>query len=108
MLGIIPISSCTSGMQHIVGKFSTRATTLFRTSSQSEVCTQSYGAPKLRESQLWQFRTKCHLDVDLVERHRVYYKGEGGDFPQVRPMVNLVNLKLPVARPGTKSAQTMH
>ncbi len=24
---------------------------------------------------------KCHLDVDLVERHRVYYKGEGGGFP---------------------------
>jgi len=29
--------------------------------------------------------TKCHLDLDvnLVERHKVYYKGEGGDFPQV-------------------------
>jgi len=26
---------------------------------------------------------KCHLDVGLVERHRVYYKGEGGGFPQV-------------------------
>ncbi len=25
--------------------------------------------------------TKCHLDVGLVERHRVYYKGEGGGFP---------------------------
>jgi hypothetical protein len=25
--------------------------------------------------------TKCHLDVDLVKRHKVYYKGEGGDFP---------------------------
>jgi hypothetical protein len=22
--------------------------------------------------------TKCHLDVGLVERHKVYYKGEGG------------------------------
>jgi len=27
--------------------------------------------------------TKCHLDVGLVERHKVYYKGEGGGFPQV-------------------------
>jgi len=27
--------------------------------------------------------TKCHLDVGLVERHRVHYKGEGGGFPQV-------------------------
>jgi hypothetical protein len=25
--------------------------------------------------------TKCHLDVGLVERHRVYYKGKGGSFP---------------------------
>jgi len=25
--------------------------------------------------------TKCHLDVSLVEMHRVYYKGEGGGFP---------------------------
>jgi hypothetical protein len=31
--------------------------------------------------------TKCHLDVDvsLVERYRVYYKGEGGGFPKSRP-----------------------
>jgi hypothetical protein len=26
-------------------------------------------------------RTKCHLDVGLVERHRVYYKGEEWWFP---------------------------
>jgi len=35
--------------------------------------------------------TKCHLDVGLVERHGVYYKGEGGDFPQVRAVVSLVS-----------------
>jgi hypothetical protein len=52
--------------------------------------------------------TKCHLDVGLVERHKVYCKGEGGCFPQVRAMVSLVNLKLLVARPNTKSVQTMH
>jgi len=34
--------------------------------------------------------TKSHLDVGLVERRRVYYKGEGGGFPQVRTMVSLV------------------
>jgi len=28
--------------------------------------------------------TKCHLDVGLVEKHIVYYKGEGDGFPQVR------------------------
>jgi hypothetical protein len=36
-------------------------------------------------------RTKCHLDVGIVTRHKVYYKGEGGGFPQVRVVVSLVN-----------------
>jgi hypothetical protein len=40
-------------------------------------------------------RTKCHLDMGLVEKHRVYYKGEGGDFPQVRAMGSLVNPNCP-------------
>ncbi len=31
-----------------------------------------------------------HLDVDSVESCRVYYKGEGGGFPQVRAVVSLV------------------
>jgi hypothetical protein len=35
-------------------------------------------------------RTKSHLDVGFVERCRVYYKGEGGGFPQVRAVVSLV------------------
>jgi hypothetical protein len=52
--------------------------------------------------------TKCHLDVGLVERRRVYYKGEGGGFPQVWAMVSLVSSNLPVARPNTKSAPTKH
>jgi len=52
--------------------------------------------------------TKCHLDVDLVGNHRVYYKGEGGGFPQVQVVVSLVNLSLPLIRPSTKSAPTMH
>jgi hypothetical protein len=34
--------------------------------------------------------TKSHLDVASVESHIVYYKGEGGGFPQVRAMVSLV------------------
>jgi hypothetical protein len=52
--------------------------------------------------------TKNHLDVGLVERHRVYYKGEGGGFPQVWAMVSLVSPSLPVAHPSIKSASTMH
>ncbi len=46
--------------------------------------------------------TKCHL-----ERH-VVYKGEGSGFPQVRAVVSLVSLSLPMAHPSTKSAPTMH
>ncbi len=45
--------------------------------------------------------TKCHLDVGFVERHIVYYKGEGGGFPQVRSVVSLVSPSLPLARPNT-------
>jgi len=36
-----------------------------------------------------------HLDVGSVESHRVYYKGEGGGFPQVRAVVSLVCLCCP-------------
>jgi hypothetical protein len=52
--------------------------------------------------------TKCYLDVGLVERHIVYYKGESGDFPQIQAVVSLVNQSLPVACHSTKSAPTMH
>jgi hypothetical protein len=37
-------------------------------------------------------RTKGHLDVAPVERRIIYYKGEGGGFPQVRVVINLVCL----------------
>ncbi len=40
---------------------------------------------------LGSFETKCHLDVGLVERRRVYDKGEGGGFLQVRVVVSLVS-----------------
>jgi hypothetical protein len=52
--------------------------------------------------------TKCHLDVGLVERNIIYYKGEGGGFPQVQAVMNIVSPSLPVARPSTKSVPTMH
>jgi len=35
--------------------------------------------------------TKSHLDVGLVEKHIIYYKGEGDGFPQVRAVVSFVN-----------------
>jgi len=52
--------------------------------------------------------TKCHLDVGFVERHKIYYKGEGGGFPQVQAVVSVVSPSLPMVRPSIKSAQIMH
>jgi len=43
-----------------------------------EILRLPFGSPEI----------KCHLDVSLVGNHRVYYKGEGGGFPQVRVVVN--------------------
>jgi hypothetical protein len=85
------------GMQHTIGKISTKATTL-ETASPSKVYLQSYGAPKSWESHLARFwdshlrvsGEKSHLDVGFVASHRVYYKGEGGGFPQVWAVVSLV------------------
>ncbi len=53
-------------------------------------------------------KTKCHLDACPVARHRVYYKGEGGGFRQIRAMVNFVSPSLPVVNLNTKSAPTMY
>jgi hypothetical protein len=39
--------------------------------------------------------TKCHLDMAHVENYKVYYKGEGDGFPQVRAMVSLVSSSCP-------------
>jgi len=52
--------------------------------------------------------TKWHLGVSHVARHREYYKGEDGGFPQVRAVVSLVSLCLHVAHPCTKSVRTTH
>jgi len=40
-----------------------------------------FGSPRTKKS---------HLDVGPVERCRIYYKGEGGGFPQVQVVVSLV------------------
>jgi hypothetical protein len=52
--------------------------------------------------------TKNHLDAGPMASHRVYYKGEGGSFPQVRVVMSLVSLSLPVVHPNTKNAPAMH
>jgi hypothetical protein len=85
---LIPLHA--GGMPHIIGKLLTKET-LLQTSPQSEVCTQNYGTLKSRVSQFWEFRDSHlgvpvqndYLDAGLVAKHRVYYKGESGGFPQV-------------------------
>jgi hypothetical protein len=52
--------------------------------------------------------TKCHLDVGLMEKHKVYYKGKSGGFPQIWAVVSLMSLSLPVVRLSTKSVLAMH
>jgi hypothetical protein len=46
--------------------------------------------------------TKCHLDVGLMERHKIYYKGKVV-VPQVRAVVSLVSPSLLMAHLGIKS-----
>jgi len=62
-------------------------------------------APKLQKSQLWEFRDshdKMTFGAGPMAKHKVYYKGEGGGFPQVQPVVSLVSPILLVVRHSTK------
>jgi hypothetical protein len=65
--GIDPIYLAASDVPHIVGKLSTRATTLLQIASRSEVCSRSYMASKSRESWLAQFRDS-HAGVPRESR----------------------------------------
>jgi hypothetical protein len=89
-VGIHPIPLRAGGVQHIIGKLLIRTTTLFLTSSQLEVYTQKLRGPKVARIptfvnaglSLGSLGTKCHLDVGLMEMHKIYYKGEGGGSPK--------------------------
>jgi len=48
------------------------------------------------------------LGAGPIAMHRVYYKGEGGGFPQVQAMVSLMSLCLLMARPCTKGVPATH
>ncbi len=66
------------------------------------------GVPNVGISGLPLWGTKGHSDVAPVERHKECYKGEGGGFPQVQAVVNLVSSRLLVACPNTENVQIMH
>jgi len=82
-------------MQHIVGKLSMKAITFFRPHL-SKKSARKIMVPQSRESphfgNFGTLRTKFHLDVGPMGSHKLYYKGEGGGFPQVRAVVSFVNL----------------
>jgi hypothetical protein len=115
-LGIDSIPVCAGGVWHTIGKLLTRATTFLETSSWSEVWTRNYSPTKLWESKPWQFRNsplgvsgqKNHLDVGLTKKRIEYYMGEGGGFPWVRAMMNLVSLRSPMACPNTEGAPKVY
>jgi hypothetical protein len=52
---------------------------------------------------LGSLRTKWHLGGGPMAKNKIYYKGEGGGFPQVWFVVSLMSPNLPMARPNTKS-----
>jgi hypothetical protein len=70
----------------------------------------------------WESQKKHHLGVAPMVSHEDYFGGEGGGFPQVRTVMSLMNLCMPVAlpcihlvhpcmsvaHPCTKNAPTMH
>jgi hypothetical protein len=68
--------------------------------------------PSLRISRLplGNPETKSHLNVGLMERDRVYYKGEGGGFPQVWAVVSLVSPSCPwlILAPKVLQLHTNH
>jgi hypothetical protein len=66
---------------------------LYRRSVCKVMGLQSRGSPNLGDFSrlpLGSPRTKSHSDVSFVASHKVYYKGEGGGFPQVEAVVSLV------------------
>ncbi len=68
------------------------------------------GVPTLAISglPLGSLETKCHLDVGVVERHIIYYKGEGGGFSPSSGRGESCEFELPVTCLSTKSVPTMH
>jgi hypothetical protein len=67
----------------------------------TKLCAPKVG--KVVESQLWEFR--WHLGAGPVAKHRVYYKGGGGGFPQFWVVVSLMTSCLLVVRLCTKVLQ---
>jgi len=79
--GIDPIYLAADNVPHTVGNLSTRATTLLQTALRSKVCSQSYGAPKSRESQLAGFRDS--RGTPSPEREKPFGCGPRGEVQSI-------------------------
>jgi hypothetical protein len=98
----LPQFPCVQVMCHIVLESSQRGLQLFfkphlnQRFAHKVMGLQSFRSPNFGnfELPLGSLGTKWHLGVGPMARHREYYKGEGGGFPQVQTMVSLVNLCL--------------
>jgi hypothetical protein len=81
-------------------------------STHKVITSQSCESPNFGnfKTPIWESRDKKSFGCEPhgMERCRVYYKGEGGGFPQVWAMMNLVSPSSPMARPSTKNAPTKH
>jgi hypothetical protein len=60
------------------------------------------------DSQLGSPRKNFHLGLGHVARHREYYKGESGGFPQVQAVVSPMSSCLPMVHMCTKSVSITH
>jgi hypothetical protein len=114
-LRIAPISLCAGGMWHTVGSFWLWLQLYFNLILIGGLHTKLWaskvtGVPTLGISKLpfvspRNPKTKWHLRVGPKAMHIVYYKVEGGGFPQVQAVVNLVSPCLLVVSPCTKMLQ---
>jgi hypothetical protein len=108
---IDPIYLSADGMQHTVGKLSIRATTLLYITSRSEVYSQNYVAPKLRESQLRRMGVSRQKVIWMWAPWRgaeYTIRGKVVAYPPSPGHGESCVFVLPVARPSTKSVPTMH
>jgi hypothetical protein len=99
------------GMPHIIGNSSTRVTILLQISPQSEVYKKIWASKVMEVPILRIFGLptlgswdKMTFGCSPVINKKEYYKGEGGGFPQVWVVVNLMTSYVLVICLCTKSA----
>jgi hypothetical protein len=56
----------------------------------------------------WESWDKMTFGCSPHGYHKKYYKREGGSFPQVRAMVSLMGMCMPMVHPCIKNVPTMH